>query len=173
MIGWLRRGASEMGTLATSGRPPRIVEVDLSPGQAIDFDDALLLENTFTLGHIVANFRSESRLDRLLPEATETKLALFGVSDSEREVREVIAEGLGFYGSVGTSGCDGVIGRGLESFFCYLALGEPTTLDLTMGRALYSRPVGNMPPDRDPLVNGRLPLPRDVRSPRPLAEGRD
>jgi len=151
MLGWLRLGAAEMGTLATSGRPPRIVEIELSPGQAFDFDEALLLENTFTLGHIVANFRSSFRQAGLSPEATATKLALFGASDSERKVRAVIAEGLGFYGPVGANGCDGVLGRGLASFFCSSAILAPTDLDLAFGRALYSRAIGNQAPDRDPV----------------------
>ena len=153
LLGWIRSAAAQMRTLASvSGKRPRVVEVQLAPGRSFGREE-LLAPNVLTLGAVEGDFAAVFPLFDPAQGAIGTRAALFAESGStdERSVRFRVARGLGFYGRLDETACNSVMGRGLSSFFCDASVAVPSALDEAMGRALYSRAIGNTAPDRDPV----------------------
>lgn len=153
VLAWLRTAIEQ--SAAFTGFPAgghRWVEIDLPAGQPLDVD-TLLVDGTFTVGEIVGPFAT-SFPSFVVGQAIETR-ALFLSSQggtSEWALRRNLARGLGFIGgSAPTELCDQLGRRGMVTFFCpnhgQLA---PTRIDEVLGRALYTRPIGNRSPDKDP-----------------------
>jgi len=155
-LGWLRGAAAAMSALvAQAGQTATVEEVDLSPGQVFDLSD-LHLDNVFTLGEVRGAGRANSAQFPVLAvgQVITSRVRLYAHTvavASDRAYYGWIAHDLGFYGSPGVGDCDRIQGRGLTSFFCDRSLRAPTAFDLAMGRALYSRPIGSVAPDRDPV----------------------
>ncbi len=133
-----------------------VEEVQLRAGETIA-REMLLRPGTFTVGEVAGRNLLRYPFPLLRANgvaAIESSLFLLPFEGSTLldPSRRLLAAAFGYYrfnGSV--EACDGLADRGRLSFFCPdHELVAPTSLDANMARAIYTRAIGNRPPDRDP-----------------------
>lgn len=134
------------------GSVPAVELVDLPAGAAIELD-SVLVPGAVTLGQRgegngnvfpVADFGEA--IDGFVHLVRDTG------TGSPRDILRAVAFGLGYRPPAEEELCAELFERGLRSVHCLAAGGaeHPTALDAGLGRALYTRPVGNRFPDTDP-----------------------
>lgn len=138
----------------TGGMAPTVQIVQMPPDTSIS-TDSILVPGTITLGELA--WRGMSAFQP--PNAGDTiRSHAYLVSESIAAAQPLailrqVANGLGYLSADQPEDlCAALFNRGLMTVFCasHDLLG-PTNLDATMGRALYSRSIGNRYPDIDPV----------------------